>query len=512
MVFSLYMLQDKWDLPGSRLIVRADKRQFFQSIRLLTDGGSLKEDTLYYVPSDLTGISGTLTDDPGSGFIFSQKPAAPDLKRLSGMDHAWVEQEQDLGWLRVFNHLLGIQELYGREDARLSDALYAKDPIQCLVDLLGEVTGNPAYVVDWSFRAVAMDWDPELPYISVHWKNLQERGYFSYQLVSSILQNEEWHAIRRLVRPAVVTSREFSTPFLIHNLRYRGKIQWHLISTELFTKITHGHEDLAELIGGMILEKLSSDPQYLTVEGGFHEHFFRDVISGDLKDTDVIAEQLAPLGWAVDGLYCVAETMGTGDQFYKKVSLYCKQMLGGMSLLYEGRALTVFPLAQAADLEAIRQKLSDLLQKYEGHGALSDPFHGFHDLENYVVQTAQALKIGMERSSSVRLFLYKDYTLHHMFSLCGEKMDLRTACHRALWALREDDLFSHGDQLHTLYAYLRHGRNLVQTAKALDIHRNTLVYRLKKIQESTALDLADADIRFDLLLGFEIMKYLGDFL
>lgn len=512
MVFSLYMIQDKWDLPGSGIVVRADQRQFFRSVRLLMEGEPLEEDILYYVPSGMIGVPGPFTDWPRVGFLFARKPAWSDLERLVGVDHAWVEQDRDVGEMCVFNHLLGIQEICGRAESRLSAALYAEDPIQSLVDLFSEATGNPAYVVDWSFRAVAMDRDPELSYISIHWKNLQERGYFSYQLVSSILQNEEWRKIRGLTRPAVVSTREFSTPFLIYNLRYGGKIQWHLICTELFTRITHGHEDLAELIGGLILEKISSDPRYLTVGGGFHEHFFRDVLSGDLKDDRVIAEQLSPLGWTLDGLYCVAEVMGAGDQFYKKVSLYCKQMFGGMSLLYEGRALTVFLLARAADFEAIRQKLSELLLKYDGYGALSDTFHGFQDLGNYAVQTAQALKLGMQRSGGLRLFLYKDYTLHHMFSLCGEKMDLRTACHRCLLALRDDDVHFHTDQLHTLYAFLRHDRNLVQTAKALNIHRNTLVYRLKKIQEVTALDLADADIRFHLLLSFEIMKYLGDLL
>ena len=53
-----------------------------------------------------------------------------------------------------------------------------------------------------------------------------------------------------------------------------------------------------------------------------------------------------------------------------------------------------------------------------------------------------------------------------------------------------------------------HG-NLAQAAKDLDVHRNTLVYRLERISELTELDLNDADNRLILHLALKIQRVLA---
>ena len=50
--------------------------------------------------------------------------------------------------------------------------------------------------------------------------------------------------------------------------------------------------------------------------------------------------------------------------------------------------------------------------------------------------------------------------------------------------------------LETLDAFLTHGGNHSETAKALILHRNTLSYRLDRIAEVTGLDLDDPAVRF----------------
>jgi purine catabolism regulator len=45
--------------------------------------------------------------------------------------------------------------------------------------------------------------------------------------------------------------------------------------------------------------------------------------------------------------------------------------------------------------------------------------------------------------------------------------------------------------LHTLDTYLRHDRSLVHTAKELGIHRQTVVYRIQRIEEITGRRIGD---------------------
>ena len=75
------------------------------------------------------------------------------------------------------------------------------------------------------------------------------------------------------------------------------------------------------------------------------------------------------------------------------------------------------------------------------------------------------------------------------------------AAHPALALLRAYDA-AHGSALtETLGTLLRHNCGYTETAAALFIHRSTLLYRLRRIQELTALDLEDPDTRLYLQLS-----------
>jgi DNA-binding PucR family transcriptional regulator len=74
--------------------------------------------------------------------------------------------------------------------------------------------------------------------------------------------------------------------------------------------------------------------------------------------------------------------------------------------------------------------------------------------------------------------------------------------HPALEILREKDSRSAAELCETLRQYLFHERNNNETAKALNIHRNTLSYRLLQIEELTGLDLNNPEERHFVLLSF----------
>lgn len=65
-------------------------------------------------------------------------------------------------------------------------------------------------------------------------------------------------------------------------------------------------------------------------------------------------------------------------------------------------------------------------------------------------------------------------------------------------ALAEHDRKTNGDLVRTLDAYLEHGGALADAAASLNVHRNTLLYRIGRIEEITGIDLKDAGQRLNL--------------
>ena len=68
---------------------------------------------------------------------------------------------------------------------------------------------------------------------------------------------------------------------------------------------------------------------------------------------------------------------------------------------------------------------------------------------------------------------------------------------------------SHSNNLvQTINAYFDHHGNISQTAEMLYIHRNTLLYRLDRIQELTGQDLNNAHDRLALQLALKLWQIM----
>lgn len=62
------------------------------------------------------------------------------------------------------------------------------------------------------------------------------------------------------------------------------------------------------------------------------------------------------------------------------------------------------------------------------------------------------------------------------------------------------------DLLKTLEVYLQENGNVSKSAEILFIHRRTMTYRLKKIEQLLNIDLNNSENRFILIFCLKIMK------
>ena len=69
-----------------------------------------------------------------------------------------------------------------------------------------------------------------------------------------------------------------------------------------------------------------------------------------------------------------------------------------------------------------------------------------------------------------------------------DEMDEMDSQIKELEIIKEEDKLKNSNLYETLYWYLVAGRNMVQAAAKLKIHRNTLLYRISRINELIHLD------------------------
>lgn len=106
---------------------------------------------------------------------------------------------------------------------------------------------------------------------------------------------------------------------------------------------------------------------------------------------------------------------------------------------------------------------------------------------------------------------FENIGLYYIISQFENKTVLEEYANHLLGPLIESDRYSDGNLLETLRAYFSHDCNANATAESLYIHRNTMRYRLEKIEKLLGRDLNQLENFTELNLAFHIKNFLNSY-
>jgi DNA-binding PucR family transcriptional regulator len=121
-------------------------------------------------------------------------------------------------------------------------------------------------------------------------------------------------------------------------------------------------------------------------------------------------------------------------------------------------------------------------------------------------QAEMALELGQKSTSMNWCYRFDDYILEFLLSKGGESLAPELLCSNKLLILKKYDQENNTKLYQTLKTYLELERNVLQSAKALFIHRSTLFYRVERIEKLADLHLDDPKERLVLQLSFYILE------
>jgi purine catabolism regulator len=122
---------------------------------------------------------------------------------------------------------------------------------------------------------------------------------------------------------------------------------------------------------------------------------------------------------------------------------------------------------------------------------------------------AAEIAASMPGDSSASLHFGRLGVLRLIFHL-ADNPELRAFQRDVLGPLENSDATRRSEFVRTLDAFLKAGGNHMRAARDLNVHRNTLIYRLERIQELLgARDLEDPETRLNVQLALKIRAALG---
>ena len=133
---------------------------------------------------------------------------------------------------------------------------------------------------------------------------------------------------------------------------------------------------------------------------------------------------------------------------------------------------------------------------------ISDPRDELSAIVEAFEEARNAINVGRVYHSNKHVFVYRNLLLERFLS--DVSPDLGAGYNSCIFNRTTARLFN-DEMVHTIETFFDNSLNLSETARKLYIHRNTLVYRLEKVQHAIGLDLRN----FDDAVTFKMMMLLG---
>lgn len=122
-------------------------------------------------------------------------------------------------------------------------------------------------------------------------------------------------------------------------------------------------------------------------------------------------------------------------------------------------------------------------------------------------EARQALSMARRLADPNPLY-FGELNVYRLLFQLEDSPELAAFCQEIIGTLTEYDRAQGTDLIETLTAYFAHKGNLSQTAEALFVHRNTLLYRMERIREISGLDLDNPETRLSIQLALRAHRLL----
>lgn len=170
-------------------------------------------------------------------------------------------------------------------------------------------------------------------------------------------------------------------------------------------------------------------------------------------------------------------------------------------------------VSETDDLEEIGQFAQALQETLMGETAhqmtigIGRCRHTMDELRESYMEARRAIEVGRIFKAEESIYVYSRLILERF--LMELPQDISAYYHSLLFNRKNQRLFNE-EMLYTIDMFFKKDLNLSDTARQLYIHRNTLVYRLDKVQKQIGLDLRSFEDAVTFKILMELKKVSGE--
>jgi sugar diacid utilization regulator len=507
MRLSIDILSDKMDPFSVRPYTDTDADPSLDRPKLISND-LINDRSVLYVgyAKDIPDISAI---EPGVSLVSIGTPPGfsddliPINFNLLIVDGDGVEMEA------VFNKIIDLFMHFNQWEVHIQDMLLSNSSLQDFVDASDEVLGWPISIIDRAEKTLAASRFEDSD--DIIWKEICS-GYIRTELLlkDSVKISEIMQYCKPVQRYSTVSDRVI----LSQSIRISGHVVGFIAthhpkrSKQLFS---HGVEQLVNYFTGFIAKRMRSDEFYNMSRGSMFEYLLVDLIEGHITNEALITDRLLFLKWNPDKNKVLIRTEAPQNKLNYLRDYMFRIIPQNHSIIYSGGVVTIVSGLEAEGLSSdILEQLRSFLAENNAVCGISNIYSSLTETEKHYAQTQTAITFGKIQHPGLFIYRYSTYTFQHAISILSKHVDITDYYHAAFKRLfpqtkTNQFLFD------TLLIYLQTNCNIAASAKLLFIHRNSMIYRIKRLEDELQIDFMNPEVRLQLSFSFEIYNYIKHF-
>ena len=406
----------------------------------------------------------------------------------------------DMDVTRVFELVQSIFDAYEDWISKIREEVACHD-YQAVMDITYRMFKNPLVLTDANYKVLGMTKAYGAKDVDSEWEWLSQYGYSSVDAVNMIRftsgsgefisRDKVSYRFRKNSRIAM----DGICCCIFFNDIICGRIN--LIAKE--RELNHGDSQLLQEVIDVLQPGMGQD--YMKQLSVTMKDVFLTLCLDEDYDPATLEMQLKYQGWKEDDTFYVTVIRleeEIPENLDRQMNVLTRLVFQNLTDISVNRWKDCCILISARELDKEPDSgliLRSLMHHNTVRIAFSLPDHeGIREISRYYRQALYALEQAVNTDAEKYFIYFKEYAFDYLLTAQVSVEDKLRACMPEAYLLWQDNK-GRDDMFRTLKCYLDCERSVAQTSAQLHLHRNTTVYRLRKLQDNLNLDLDDPKVR-----------------
>ena len=243
-------------------------------------------------------------------------------------------------------------------------------------------------------------------------------------------------------------------------------------------------------------------------------HMMRMLLSNSIKTPEELEDLNEVIGFPCDSGYMLVVATPTlcsnnNLSIMRRMSkTICSNHQYVISYVFDKQTFFLFGNIEDTECQGFAEakKIVEYLNKNNISCGMSSIYHDILDTASMKKQAEIALEVGKKVAPYNYAHTFSDNIVYCIAQELSSNDYCRIFVSDVLERIANYDIEHKTDYYDTLYYYVKRQRDLAQAAEALSIHRTSVSYRVKKIEEICGIQLDDDLVYFHLLVSLAIIN------